>query len=313
MFEFVDGQKDCLHYLDHGFVRLDDVMGTDRSVASFARSSFAKDAYKSSKANQGLINYLFEERHTSPIEAGEMSFTLKIPLFVARQHMRHRTASMAELSLRYQEHPGHFYIPEAEHMCTQDVFNKQGSGQRLPLHIANVYREMMKTHHVECWNLYRKMIGNPDPDHRLAREHARGVLTVNFYTQLSWKMDTKNLFGYLHLRDSPHAQKEIRWLAQMISYFVEREFPMLYSSYMKYWKGSVSFTQAEIAILRAELDGQNSGTAFEILRSRVNDSEDLSGSERRQRAFLTKMNYHDELEDLDRTRALDLSDYNEDD
>lgn len=264
-----------LDYLDKGWVILRDYMGDDVTMADFARDSYGKSANEYTyEQNVGLINRLFEHYHTSPIESGEMVFSIKLPIFVMRQHVRHRTASLNELSLRYREHDGDYYVPELENLRTQDNhWNKQGSLNSLPVDVATEIRNKIISTSESCYQDYQDMISKG-----LARESARSILPVNFYTVVTWKMDTKNLFHYLKLRDDPHAQWEIRELAGKISHFVSLCFPEAYKAYLEYWKDSVTFSATEIKLLRQMID-------FD----KVELPEDINGSKRRLRDFITKL------------------------
>lgn len=287
-FEFID--ENTVRVLDHGFVQFVGKLGDDRAIASFGRASFGKKAYKSMARNQALIDYFFEHRHTSPIEAGEMVFTMKMPIFVARQHMRHRTASMNELSLRYQEHPGNFYTPPLSRFCEQGKWNKQDSGGPLPEHVAAVYQSKLREHSEASWELYQMMLH--DGEHSVSREIARTVLPTNFYTQLAWKMDLKNLFGYLFLRNDSHAQWEIQQFAKAIEYFVKREYPCTYAAFKEFWLESVNFTAEEIAVVKDLCTFSGHALALQAVDSDAVGRR-LDG-DRRMVEFLKKLGLSDE-------------------
>jgi len=237
--------EDSIPYLDHGYVRLISVMGDDRTIAQAARTSFGKGAYKSDTANNSLLRYLIEHMHTSPIEAGEMCFEIVMPISVMRQHVRHRTASLSEYSLRYSPHMSIFYTKPIDRYRGASAFNKQGCADPLTPEMCEALRNedvRLAKEAIESYNRFAEA--------GLANEVNREKLPVCMYTKCFWKMDTKNLLHYLMLRDEGHAQWEIRIMAQRIAFFVQREFPMLYAAYEEFMKYSSRFSRTEMEILR---------------------------------------------------------------
>lgn len=285
-FEFID--KNHIKCLDHGYVKFVRKGGSDSLIDNFARTSFVEDSEPRTDSEiEGLISYLVEHRHTSPIEAGELWFELKMPIFVARQHMRHRTSSANEYSLRYAEQLGDYYLPELENIRFQDKWNKQGGGDSLPSHLAEANLSILKEVSEYSYAKYKLMVKNG-----VEKGLARCVLGTNFYTKLSWKMDTKNILHYLSLRDEGHAQYEIRQFAKAIAYFVKREFPKLYSAYEEYMRESKTFSRTEMKILR---DLLSQSEDFSQLKENINDwhvntddNFDLK-SKRRAKEFIEKL------------------------
>lgn len=270
---FID--ENTLSYLDKGYVELLAAGPTDkpdRFAAKFARGSFGKSEYRSDKANQALINALVEDWHTSPIEAPTMWFRMKMPIFVMRQHVRHRTASLNELSLRYQEHNGEYYLPNPERIRKNSAYNKQGSGEPFSDAVQQTFVEMIDNQSRSQWKDYKKMI-----DHGVSREIARCVLGTNFYTVVYWKLDAHNLMHYLTLRTDHHAQWEIVQLAKKVEYFYKREFPMLYKAWETFRKSTIQLTPFDMKILSAMISspGLTAEEAYENLKNNDADFADL--------------------------------------
>lgn len=284
--EFIADNK--LKYLDKGYVELiasGPTENPDRFAAKFARGSFGKAEYKSDAANQALINALVEDFHTSPIEAPTVYFRLKMPIFVMRQHVRHRTASLNELSLRYQEHNGDYYLPDASRIRKNSAYNKQGSGEPLTPSLQEVYREMIDNQSKSQWRDYKRMI-----DYGVSREVARMVLGTNFYTVVYWKMDAHNLMHYLSLRTDPHAQWEIVQLAKKIEHFFKRDFPMLHSAWETFRKQSVFFTPFDQKMLSLVMAGHDIDDAYKALKDTDEEFAKLcSKTGRRLKKFKEKM------------------------
>lgn len=237
--------SDLIQYLDNGYVKHVASNGSDELIATFARASFDETAYVDETKNKNLINHLVEKEHTSPIEAGEMVFQFKLPLFVRDQLVRHRTASLNIQSLRYSKHNGEYYVPDLSRFCEQDAWNKQGSGAQIDQTTAAMMAESIDDHSRECYDLYETLIAGG-----LARETARMVIPTNFFVTMAWKCDTKNLMHFLRLRDDPHAQWEIQKLAQIVSDFFKRDFPMTYAAYEEFIKGATKISASETSILR---------------------------------------------------------------
>ena len=224
--EILGKRFDCL---DYGFVRLVDYMGGDDSVVQAARVSYGKGTKKVSE-DRGLIRYLMRHRHTTPFEMVEMKFHAKMPIFVARQWIRHRTANVNEYSLRYSEAMDEFYVPTGEDVRLQSRTNRQGgSDEQVPRDLVDQVRQNMKDVGDDAMKMYEEMTGAG-----VAREQARGVLPVSNYTEWYWKIDLHNLFHFLHLRMDTHAQNEIREYANIMAQMVKAVCPLAFEAFMDY-------------------------------------------------------------------------------
>ena len=228
----VENDPYYLPLLDHGFVGLKDAMGNDNAIVEAARTSYG-DGTKSVNEDRGLIRYLMRHQHSTPFEMVVFKFHLKMPIFVMRQHVRHRMASINEYSGRYSVMTDEFYIPELSRLQSQSSINKQGSGNQLEgLELEMAYdtiKRVSAENYVDYLSLINEDGGRDyDIENRegLARELARMVLPVNNYTELYWKIDLKNLFHYIKLRADHHAQKEIQDLANAIGHFVKQRCPV---------------------------------------------------------------------------------------
>ncbi|HZU87664.1 MAG TPA: FAD-dependent thymidylate synthase, partial [Stellaceae bacterium] len=206
-----------LPVLDHGFIRVIDYMGDDAAVVQAARVSYGRGTRRVSE-DQGLINYLMRHRHTTPFEMCEIKFHVKLPIFVARQWIRHRTANVNEYSARYSILDKEFYIPAAEHLAAQATTNRQGRGEALEGAAARRVLDLLRAEAERAYAGYAELLDEDrtvdPPRPGLARELARMNLSLNFYTQWYWKIDLHNLMHFLSLRADPHAQYEIRAYAE---------------------------------------------------------------------------------------------------
>jgi thymidylate synthase (FAD) len=241
--------------LDHGFIYLVDYMGNDQSIEQAARVSYGSGTRQKSET-EGLIRYLMSHRHTSPFEMGEMEFHISMPIFVARQWIRHRTASLNEESGRYSILKPNFYVPSAETIAPQSALNKQGRGDAVdPLYAQEVV-ERMNNHFQSSYQLYEWLL-NEDTDGNandsnipgIAREIARTPLALSIYTQMYWKMDLHNLFHFLGLRMEQHAQWEIREYANAIGKIAEDSFPLSYKAFLDYQYNAVSVSSPDQDVL----------------------------------------------------------------
>lgn len=240
--EGVQFPQDCIRVLNHGYLLYVDHMGTDEDIAAAARLSYGKGT-KQAKNDDGLINYLYSHAHTSPFEMVEMKFQMRLPIFVMRQLVRHRTANLNEYSGRYSEMPDLWYVPKVTQICGQHLVNKQGSGEPLPEDQARMVQSMIDKSCRDAFSMYHALL-----DLKVSREQARGVLPLNTYTEIVWKMDMNNLLKFLILRDDSHAQWEIREYAKIIAEFVKDYFPATYSAYMKR-KQAVTLSQEQLKAL----------------------------------------------------------------
>ncbi|NIZ08916.1 FAD-dependent thymidylate synthase [Pseudooceanicola sp. HF7] len=241
--------------LDHGFVRVVDYMGDDSAICQAARVSYGRGT-KSVQNDEGLIRYLMRHWHSTPFEMCELKLHVKLPVFVARQWIRHRTANVNEYSARYSILDREFYIPAPEHLAAQSVINNQGRGEALTGEEAARVLEYLKTDSARAYDHYAEMINQEDGQQGLARELARMNLPANIYTQWYWKVDLHNLFHFLRLRADAHAQYEIRVYADEICKLVADWVPLAYKAFEDYRLGAVSMSAQMVDCLRRMLAGE---------------------------------------------------------
>jgi len=248
--------------LDHGFVRVIDYMGDDAAVVQAARVSYGRGTKRTSE-DAGLIRYLMRHRHTTPFEMCEIKLHVKLPIFVARQWIRHRTANVNEYSARYSILDREFYLPAPEHLAAQSATNRQGRGAVLEGTEAQEVLELLRGDAMRTYDHYAHMLnegpnGEPvDPNRQgLARELARMNLTLNTYTQWYWKTDLHNLLGFLALRADSHAQYEIRAYAEVMLKMVEAWVPHTYAAFQDYRLGAFTFSAGMLAVLKRILSGE---------------------------------------------------------
>ena len=248
--------------LDHGFVRVIDYMGDDAAIVQAARVSYGRGTRRVSE-DAGLIRYLMRHRHSTPFEMCEIKYHVKLPIFVARQWIRHRTANVNEYSARYSVMDREFYIPAPAQLAAQSASNRQGRGAVLDGAEAAAVLDLLRAdagraHDDYTWMLNEGEDGAKlDPDRQgLARELARMNLTLNTYTQWYWKTDLHNLLGFLSLRADPHAQYEIRVYADAMLESVRAWVPATFAAFEDYRMGAVLFSAKMLAVLRARLAGQ---------------------------------------------------------
>lgn len=235
--------------LDHGFVRCVDYMGDDAAIVQMARTSYGEGT-KSVSDDRGLIRYLMRHAHTSPFEGCEIKLHVKLPVFVARQWIRHRMANVNEVSGRYSVLPGEFYFPDAERLGVQSKLNKQGTGDGYSADDAAIILDMMENAVDVADSAYRVMVLGDDLGYDLAREQARIVLPLNIYTEWYWKIDLHNLFHFLKLRSDPHAQWEIREYADAICKMVDQWVPSAFGAWVDYKRDAVTFSRMELDLIR---------------------------------------------------------------
>ncbi len=247
--------------LDHGFVRVIDYMGDDAAVVQAARVSYGRGT-KAVSEDRGLIRYLMRHRHSTPFEMCEIKYHVKLPIFVARQWIRHRTANVNEYSARYSILDREFYIPAPEQLAAQSASNRQGRGDVLQgaeaAHVLDLLRDDASRnydHYVEMLN--EDEAGQPvDPGRQgLARELARMNLTLNAYTQWYWKTDLHNLFHFLSLRADAHAQYEIRVYAEAMLASVEAWVPHCAEAFRDFRLGAVTLSAGMMAVVKQMLGG----------------------------------------------------------
>jgi thymidylate synthase (FAD) len=262
--------------LDKGFVRLIDVMGDDSSIVQAARVSYGEGT-RSVSDDRKLIRYLMRHRHTSPFEMVEFKFHIKLPIFVARQWIRHRTANVNEYSGRYSIMREEFYLPEPDQLRPQSPLNKQGrSHEPLPPDIAHRLIERMRTTQNTLYAEYQELLR-----HNLARELARINLPLSLYTEWYWKIDLHNLFHFLQLRMDEHAQYEIRVYAHTIADIVKKVVPLAWEAFEDYVLHAVVLSRQEQRVLCRLLRG-------EPLSEQLLEEEGLHGREARE--FQAKLN-----------------------
>lgn len=247
--------------LDHGFVRPIDYMGNDSSIVQAARVSYGAGT-KKTREDRGLINYLMRHRHTTPFEMCEIKFHLKMPLCIARQWLRHRTANVNEYSARYSVVKEEFYLPPLDYLAPQSKNNNQGRSGDIPLEEKKKILEMLKQDSERAYDQYETLMNVRwdgavvDPEKTgLTRELARMTLSTNFYTEFYWKIDLHNLFHFLSLRNHPHAQLEIRDYAAVIAHITQRWVPLAYDAFVNYRQEAVHVSKKEKEVLKSMLKG----------------------------------------------------------
>jgi thymidylate synthase (FAD) len=253
---------DAIPILDHGFIRVIDYMGDDGSIVQAARVSYGKGTKKVNE-DKGLIDYLIRHRHTTPFEMCEIKYHVKLPIFVARQWIRHRTANVNEYSARYSMMDREFYIPAPEQLAAQSTENHQGRGQVLTGDEAAYVLDILKKDAEHNFASYEDMLNQDpggqqkDPNRQgLARELARMNLTLNTYTQWYWKIDLHNLLHFLSLRAEGHAQYEIRVYADAMLETVKRWVPLAYDAFLRYRMGGVHLSAGGLEAVKALIAGK---------------------------------------------------------
>jgi thymidylate synthase (FAD) len=245
--------------LDHGFVRVIDYMGDDAAIVQAARVSYGRGT-KRVQEDAGLIRYLMRHRHTTPFEMCEIKFHVKLPIFVARQWIRHRTASVNEYSARYSILDKEFYIPSPEHLAAQSVANRQGRGDILDGDEAANVLNLLRDDAERCYANYASMLNegdSADPTRQgLARELARMNLTLNTYTQWYWKTNLYNLLHFLSLRADSHAQYEIRVYADAMLQMTEAWVPVAAAAFRDYRLGAVTLSAQMVSVVKRMLAGE---------------------------------------------------------
>jgi len=251
-----------LPVLDHGFVRVVDYMGDDAAVVQAARVSYGKGTKKIS-TDAGLIKYLLRHWHSTPFEMCEIKYHIKLPIFIARQWIRHRTANVNEYSARYSVMDREFYIPAAEHLAAQSESNRQGRGETLSGDRAKEVLKILTDDAQHCYDNYENMLnvredGTVVDENKdgLARELARMNLTLNTYTQWYWKTDLHNLMHFLRLRADAHAQYEIRAYADVMIDTLKRWVPLTYDAFLDYRQGAAHISAKGLAAVKRMIAGE---------------------------------------------------------
>jgi len=240
--------------LDKGFVRLVDYMGSDQRIVQAARVSYGEGT-KTVRQDAGLIDYLLRNEHTSPFEQVVFTFHAKLPVFVARQWVRHRTARLNEISGRYSVMADEFYVPDLEDVAEQSLDNKQGrKTEAMAPEKAEDVRRAINNVHEASYAGYRALL-----DDGTARELARVVLPLSLYTEWYWQIDLHNLFRFLKLRMDPHAQREIRAYASVMRDLAAKVCPKAFESFERHLLGGVRFSDEELEALKRLLAGDALG------------------------------------------------------
>jgi thymidylate synthase (FAD) len=252
----------ALPVLDHGFIRVIDYMGDDAAIVQSARVSYGRGT-KKVREDAGLIRYLMRHRHTTPFEMCEIKYHVKLPVFVARQWIRHRTANVNEYSARYSILDREFYIPAPRHLAAQSTVNRQGRGDVLEGAEAERVLALLKGDAERNYDHYVEMLNERDDGtvvdegkSGLARELARMNLTLNVYTQWYWKTDLHNLFHFLSLRADAHAQYEIRAYADAMLETVKRWVPAACEAFMDYRMGGFALSAKALEAVKKMLAGE---------------------------------------------------------
>ena len=260
------GLESILHeaipVLDHGFIRVVDYMGDDSSVVQAARVSYGRGTRRRNE-DRGLIKYLMRHRHTTPFEMAEIKLHVKLPIFVARQWIRHRTASVNEYSARYSILDREFYVPAPNQLATQSSDNRQGREASLEGAEASRVLQILRDDAENAYDHYLELL-NEDPQGNrrstervgLARELARMNLSVNFYTQWYWKVDLHNFLRFLYLRADPHAQYEIRAYAETLISILEKWVPFTAEAFREYQLEGTQLSATAIKVIRERLAGK---------------------------------------------------------
>jgi thymidylate synthase (FAD) len=249
--------------LDHGFVRIIDYMGDDSSIVQAARVSYGRGTKQISQ-DRGLIRYLMRHYHTTPFEMCEIKLHIKLPIFIARQWIRHRTANVNEYSARYSILDKEFYVPSSQNLASQSDSNRQGRGGVLEGDEARRVLDIIKSDSENCYAHYMEMLnidGETDQildsgKKGLTRELARMNLTLNYYTQWYWKIDLHNLMHFLMLRADPHAQYEIREYANVMINILEKWVPITYEAFLDYRMNSVRLSAKMVECVRKMIKGE---------------------------------------------------------
>lgn len=237
--------------LDHGFIVVVDYMGDDESIANSARVSYGKGTKKGS-STKGLLNYLMKHDHTSPFEMCDLKLHLKMPIFVARQWIRHRTASVNEYSARYSILSDEFYVPEQNKLQKQSQTNNQGRDDANLVENPQKMQDFFQQDNRQCYDHYDQMI-----EADLTRELARINLPISVYTEFYWKINLHNLLHFVRLRADEHSQYEIRVYAQIIlEKIIKPWVPIVYEAFINHQFGAKKISQKEIAVLKSFLQNK---------------------------------------------------------
>ena len=249
-----------LKVLDKGFIRVVDYMGNDDSIVQAARVSYGKGTKKKSQ-DEGLIRYLLRHRHTTPFEMCEIKLHVKLPIFIARQWIRHRTANVNEYSARYSILEDEFYIPKTENLAMQSSTNKQGREGEINLTLAKKIISILNEDSKRCYDNYTWMLNEKDGKNfdnnrsSLSRELARINLTLNTYTEWYWKVDLHNFMHFLALRADKHSQYEIRAYAEILLKILKSWVPVTFKAFCSYRLNSAELSQEALEVIKKLIKG----------------------------------------------------------
>ena len=253
---------EAIPILDHGFIRVIDYMGNDTSIVQAARVSYGKGT-KQVSTDSSLIKYLMRHWHSTPFEMCEIKYHVKLPIFIARQWIRHRTANVNEYSARYSILDKEFYLPKKEHLAAQSKNNRQGRGEVLEGDQANKVLSLLKDDAERTYDNYETMLNErydgsvvDENEHGLARELARMNLTLNTYTQWYWKTDLLNLMNFLRLRADSHAQYEIRAYADAMLDTLKSWVPITYDAFLDYRVGGTEVSSKGKILIQKLIKGE---------------------------------------------------------
>lgn len=267
--------------LDHGFVRVVDYMGDDAAIVQAARVSYGAGT-RSVRDDPGLVRYLMRHRHSTPFEMCELKLHVKLPIFVARQWIRHRTANVNEYSARYSILDREFYLPAPEQLAAQATTNRQGRGEVLTSEQSARVLALLRRDATQVYDTYEHLLndrGDGDPvreeEPQVARELARMDLTLNYYTQWYWKVDLHNLFHFLSLRQDAHAQYEIRVYADVIADLVHKWVPIAHEAFVDYRQGAVTLSRQELELVRQLIAGGDPDALLPASGLSVRERKDL--------------------------------------
>lgn len=255
-------------YLDKGFVELLDVHLTDTDSALLARSSFNKEEYLDEARNRSLIRYLIRDYHSSPLEMASITVRIKMPIFVMRQHVRHRTAKLNEQSLRYVTHDGDFHLPDVIRKSTPSI--KQGSLDE-PVDNQDELKQQWSDHMEQSYSLYLKSL-----ELGASKEQARGLLGTSFYTTVVWQMDVSNLLKYMTLRSDSHAQREIQELSQVFEDIISEHFPEIYAAWKCYQFDSLRLSGKEVEVISLLSEFDMASEDADVKKNRLSILHDIA-------------------------------------
>ena len=265
---------EAVSVLDHGFVRVVDYMGDDSSIVQSARVSYGKGTKKVS-TDSGLIKYLMRHRHSTPFEMCEIKYHVKLPIFIARQWIRHRTANVNEYSARYSILDKEFYMPSKDHLAAQSTSNRQGRGDLINGKQADDILNILKKDAEQTYDNYELMLNERfdgttinENNKGLARELARMNLTLNTYTQWYWKTDLLNLLNFLSLRADSHAQYEIRAYADVMIESLKKWVPITFDAFTDYRVGGMELSAKGKFVIQKMIKGEDCNFETSLLSKR---------------------------------------------